>query len=707
MKFSNLLVKNFRALKEINIPLSNFGCLIGENNSGKSSVLQAILYFHSGASLPKSYWHDDSQNIRIEILFTEIRDADLNRLEQGHREKIRNIIKNNSLKLARVYTIDGKSNLIYVGLVPKDERFSKEKLDNLIKSKKPGESFTMEILAAFPELEGKIDNKTNQTMALEAINFLIKDLNDVYLEEKDIPLPTGLDKSIYSLFPEPIYIPAVKDLGDEIKIKESTSFGKIFRILLDKILEDLRGEDNLFNQLDWKLNPIVLENGQLDNSKRIPQLVEIEYRVQKFLQESFRNVKIKIYIPPPEIKSILSNAQIFADDGVNGLVDSKGDGLRRSVVFSILRTYAELRKAQESENKDNDFDNNYLLLFEEPELFLHPHAQLILFDALKEFSARNTVIVTTHSPAFFNADATTIFIKLYKELEQGKFSQALAIDLSDMKDKDHFQIICYENNNAAFFANTVVLVEGDSDLIILPHIAKILNPSWDTIRHSIQFAKINGKSSIARYKQFFGKFNVRTVVIADLDLIVSDFDKIDPTQELIRERSVLLSFIDKALEGKKENDLSSDKAYELKKSISLKVLCTRMLASLKKASVDHSLISEAEKASSDFFNFVRKDDRISVLKELNDPEFLKLKRSFLSKLREKDIYILERGTIESYYPENIIGSDKPTKAQCFCKIVKTKEVLLDLCLDHDGFEYKGCSKEFSLILGPIFEPITI
>jgi predicted ATPase len=30
---------NYQALRDVKIPLSQFGCLIGENNSGKSSVL--------------------------------------------------------------------------------------------------------------------------------------------------------------------------------------------------------------------------------------------------------------------------------------------------------------------------------------------------------------------------------------------------------------------------------------------------------------------------------------------------------------------------------------------------------------------------------------------------------------------------------------------------------------------------------------------
>lgn len=705
MNLISLKVRNYRALKEISIPLSNFGCLIGENNSGKSSVLQAVILFHSGSSLPSSHYYDTSLPIRIEITFSDITDEDINRLDESHRERTRNIIKDGCLTLVRIYGMDGRSTLNYVGRVPREERFSEDKIDALVKGKKAGTMFMKEALDIFPEINGKIDTKSTQKQVKDAIRSVINSLPDEQLRVADCPLPTGLDKSISALLPEPIYIPAAKDLGDEVKTKESTSFGRILRILLDQIEGELQGADNLFTQLNQKLNPIELEDGTFDDTNRLQQIKNIETTVERFVQESFRDVKLRIRIPPPEIKTVLSNAQIFADDGIEGLIDTKGDGLRRAVVFSILRAYVELRRQHENAGEKQQHGNNrYLLLFEEPELFLHPQAQLILFDALREFSMRHAVLVTTHSPSFFSPDATTTFIKLYKEVAEKSSSCALAIDLSDMKTKDQFQIICYENNNAAFFSNTVVLVEGDSDLIVLPHIAKTLNSNWDTMQLPVCFAKINGKSSIGRYQQFFQRFRVRTVVIADLDLIINDFEKVAPNSELTEMRNDLLARVDKIVKDNKESDLSGGQVQELQKSGRAKGLCKEMLNALKAARADQGSIEKAEEASEAFFNFVRKDDRLSVLKNEVDSEFVQQKRLLLARLRESEVYILERGAIEAYYPEEIQGHDKPSKAQFFCNTVMTKDALLELCSEHDGFEHNGCSKEFSLILGPIFEP---
>ena len=87
-------------------------------------------------------------------------------------------------------------------------------------------------------------------------------------------------------------------------------------------------------------------------------------------------------------------------------------------------------------------------------------AQKILFEALENLTAEhNQVFVTTHSPMFFSPQATGTFIKVIKEYPAtGKpFGKFLTINLlKEIEAKDAFQIICYENNTAAFFSNKVL-----------------------------------------------------------------------------------------------------------------------------------------------------------------------------------------------------------------------------------------------------------
>src|SRR5262249_20162082 len=150
------------------------------------------------------------------------------------------------------------------------------------------------------------------------------------------------------------------------------------------------------------------------------------------------------------------------------------------------------------------------ILFEEPELYLHPSSQKILFEALRTISESHPVMVSTHSPLFLSADGTGTFIRMAKRSPSGErpHGSATVIDLSNVDNKSRFQLIGFDTNNSAFFADTVVLVEGDTELIVVPHIAALLDPRWSFEIGRVSLCHINGKGSVSRYKKFFAPFNV-------------------------------------------------------------------------------------------------------------------------------------------------------------------------------------------------------
>ncbi|MGB6848890.1 MAG: AAA family ATPase, partial [Thermoanaerobaculia bacterium] len=147
---TELTISNYRALRDVSIPLSHFGCLIGENNSGKSSFLQALSLFFSGSNLSSTNYFDESQPIRIEICFEDIGDADLARLVEEHRIKVSDIIKDGHLALVRSYDISGKSTLLYSTLLPIEERFAHNNLAALLKGGRAGQVLVSKVTEVFP-----------------------------------------------------------------------------------------------------------------------------------------------------------------------------------------------------------------------------------------------------------------------------------------------------------------------------------------------------------------------------------------------------------------------------------------------------------------------------------------------------------------------------------------------------------------------------
>ena len=106
----------------------------------------------------------------------------------------------------------------------------------------------------------------------------------------------------------------MKDFKDDIKTSESTPFGKILGILLKVIEPALAEEGELFEKLNAKLNPVRNADGSIQDNRLSP-IKLIERTVEKYTQDSFRNVKLRIEIPPPELKTVLSSASIYVDDG--------------------------------------------------------------------------------------------------------------------------------------------------------------------------------------------------------------------------------------------------------------------------------------------------------------------------------------------------------------------------------------------------------
>jgi len=683
MKLTHLHVKNYRAARDVEIPLSSFVCITGENNAGKSTILQSLSLFLSGSTLVATDYFDDSEPITIAVTIRDIDEDDLGLLAEEHRERISGILENGAITLVRKYGADRKSQLGYSAQVPTDTRFWEDNVNQLLAGKR-GAAIRDATLGAFPELAARADEFTTQGNAKTAIREMVAALPSDQKVERFSLLPTGLDKSIIPMLPERIYIPAVKDLRDETKTTETSSFGKILAILMRAIELLLAEEQDLFEKLSKKLTRIMNADGQIEDG-RLEQVKQIENTIEKYVRESFADVSLELEIPPPELKSVLSTARILADDGVKGPLELKGDGLRRAVVFSILRAYVELSRTERVDGEgqeDGAAERGYLMLFEEPELFLHPDAQRILFEALGVFSEKRHVVVTTHSPLFLGPAATATFVRLSKKSEDGvpkPYTHAANVDLSGIDAKDEFQIICFENNAAAFFAKRVVLVEGDSDYIVFPHIAEALDPEWNCRSKSVSFIRVGGKGSIARYRAFFDRFQVPVHVIADLDALDDDFPKLGPSAEAQALRNALIGAADAAVLAEGElPEPNTDAIRRAHGRTEVRQLWDAVREARVRFEEDAANFPALQQAVDEFFAWERKKPRRKCIEEAASEAVKTAKEAVLWELRRSGIHVLERGALDDYYTEQVVGGDKPAKAQSFCERFTTREQVIPL-----------------------------
>lgn len=173
MKIRNLQVKNFRSLKDTEIPLTDCTTLIGRNNNGKSNIMRAIrVLLEGGRSDLKDtdYWE---RGAPIEISATlEGATKYLPLSDERHRKKIESYIIDDCLRIKKFY-----------GCADKDA--------------------------------GKL--------------YLIDP------ESNEPTLPTGIDAGIKQILPEIIFVESLADATDEAGTKSSSAMGKILARVLDAI----------------------------------------------------------------------------------------------------------------------------------------------------------------------------------------------------------------------------------------------------------------------------------------------------------------------------------------------------------------------------------------------------------------------------------------------------------------------------------------
>lgn len=251
-----------------------------------------------------------------------------------------------------------------------------------------------------------------------------------------------------------------------------------------------------------------------------------------------------------------------------------------------------------------------------------------------------------------------------------------------------------QTGNLAFFSKKIVLVEGDSELIVLPHIATKLQPHWDFKATSTCLVKISGKGSFRRYREFFDCFKVDVSLIADLDVLVKDFDKLSPSRQAMVLLEDLLKDVDKIVDD--ENKLAACPPKLLKEELQrdrAKTLYEQLSAA--RVSGD---ASEQMRLLDELFVFERTRPRLEILLDQNRASIVNKKRLLLAELRSENIFVLEKGAIEDYYPNGITGPDKPSRAQSFCTVVDTADAIRAQCLPIES----GKLTEFELIMTEIF-----
>ena len=426
MLISNLKITGYRSLASIDINLHELLILVGRNNAGKSNILSAINLLLEGtkSDLSKEDFHkvgsDYTDQLSIEAQFTGVT-AYLPLCSEVHRPKIEACVVNDAIRIRRTARHD------------------------------PIDLSKIEI---WQPAKGEFG------------------------------IPTGLDAAFKQFLPEVIFIEAFKDPNTEASSNKSTTIlAKLLKQIITQMNEKI-GEDvsNALVAAQRKFNVIEEDGKTID--ERPDDLKRIQNRINDHVREIFSESQARLVFKFPDLDALMTSASVELRDHQSGPWTSpalKGQGFQRSLYVALLEALAdEIRQRPEGDPTPR---RPFILLFEEPEIFLHPALQREIGDILEAISTSNQVALVTHSPMLvtpFRIDSVLIVRQSMGEANvvQSECICPNADALPNPEDKHLTALLKYTNSAEFLFSDFVIVVEGPSD-------RELLNAVWKKVKKQL------------------------------------------------------------------------------------------------------------------------------------------------------------------------------------------------------------------------------
>ena len=380
MKLNKITIYNFRSIKELefnifDINSSNTYALLGVNESGKSSFLRAITLIECDET-QLSYPHDFYDEKRSVIIKHEyICDDDLNKTLKQHLSKtfsfpkeIVDKVKVKSIEMIAEYTPDKEITVTYVENILfenkdfKEYKYSGKQIDKLSK-----EDFDFE------------------TPTLLDLNLYFKENLDTYFWD--------YSNNIIFWKSSPEYL-----LLDEIELSD-------FAVKPKKISIPLL---NCFILSGYKENEIAQEITLLTSPAKINSLQSLlSDKITAHINRIWPEHPISISFQISDNKISL----LIEDNGIKykpKTTDQRSDGFKQFISFLLTISV---------ENHNGELKNT-ILLIDEPELHLHPLAQINLLKELIKITSNtknNILFFATHSNYLIDKDILDRNFKVKKQ----------------------------------------------------------------------------------------------------------------------------------------------------------------------------------------------------------------------------------------------------------------------------------------------------
>lgn len=480
MYLSEIKLKNFRKYTELAVPFNRgLNVLIGENDSGKTAIIDAIKL------VLKTHAYE----------WIKVEETDFHKAA-GSNERAEKI----------------EFELTFRGIEPNEAKNFIEWLgwEGEGKDAKP-----------LLRLVYKVERKGDKILPSE--------------------VKAGMDEDGYPLNAEAreylkaTYLRALRDAENELTAKRNSRLSQIL-IGHKSLKSDTSTSDHQlissFKNFKKEIDTWFKEGeGKTEIKDKIDEVVK------KILNntDNKSNLETHFTFGEDKIKDILEKLSL-------SIVDAENLGLG---AMNRLFMAAELLHL-----KKDDWDGLRLCLIEELEAHLHPQVQLKVIDYLQEQCDKDEnkvqIILTTHSPNLASkVNLKSIILckdnDVYPmgDTETPEKTKTDIYTLLDKKDYLFLERFLDVTRSNLFFAKGVIIVEGMSEELLIPAIAKKIG--CDLVEHEVSIVNV-GSTAHLHYARIFqrndGKtLNIPVAVVADLDVKVVG-DKTDKEKEEKKRESI-------------------------------------------------------------------------------------------------------------------------------------------------------------------------
>jgi len=377
MRIKAVRLENFRAYEtETTIEFTDLNVIVGKNDIGKSTVLEALdIFFNESKGVIKIDKDDVNKKckangnteIKISVVFEELPDT---------------------------LTIDTTNPTT---------------LDSEYLLKEDG---TLEIVKKYPNAgKEKVFIKANHPTNPSCIDLLLKKNADLKklltddIECEDKTKNATIRKSIWNHFSTDLQLNTIEIEIAKLDAKNTWEQLKKHMPLYSLFQSDRKnsdGDSEVQNPMKLAVQEILKDNQLRESLDKVAEevekkLIEVSKKTLEKLNEMNPEIadSLNPNIPSPESLKwvdVFKSVSITGDEDIP--INKRGSGVKRLILLNFFRAEAERRQ------KESNIPS-IIYAIEEPETSQHPKHQRKLIDAFIELSKadKTQILLTTHSPA--------------------------------------------------------------------------------------------------------------------------------------------------------------------------------------------------------------------------------------------------------------------------------------------------------------------